>query len=101
VLIQPPVCLFPEPHHIEIQFETFNYILYFQYLFYFIEIQFETFNYISYFQYLFYLFLLFLRLLAERVPSWPGVALHKIMATIGGCVSVAKAQHPWKAIVGP
>jgi hypothetical protein len=74
MLIQPPVYLFPEPHRIEIQFETFNYI--------------------SYFQYLFHLFLLVLRLLAGRVPSWPGVALHKIAATIGGGVSVAKVQHP-------
>jgi hypothetical protein len=28
------------------------------------------------------------------VPYWPGDALHKIAAAIGGGVSVAKA-HPW------
>jgi hypothetical protein len=34
-------------------------------------------------------------------PSGQGVALHKIVTDIGGGVSVAKAQHPWKAVVGP
>jgi hypothetical protein len=28
------------------------------------------------------------------VPEWPGVTLHKITATIGGGVLVAKVQHP-------
>ena len=41
-----------------------------------------------------YLFLLVLRLLAGQVPQWPGDALHKIAASIGGGVSVAKAQCP-------
>jgi hypothetical protein len=31
---------------------------------------------------------------------WPGVALHKIAAAVEGGVLVAKAQHPWKAVVG-
>jgi hypothetical protein len=30
-----------------------------------------------------------------------GVALHKIAAAIGGGVSVARVQHPLKAVVGP
>ena len=48
-----------------------------------------------------YLFLLVLRLLVGQVPSWLVVALHKIAATVGGGVSVAKARHPWVAVVGP
>jgi hypothetical protein len=45
------------------------------------------------------LVLLVLRLLAGRVLWWPGVALHKIAAAIGGGVSVAKTQYPWRAVV--
>jgi hypothetical protein len=30
-----------------------------------------------------------------------GVALHKIAAAIGGGVSVAKVQHPWKTVIRP
>jgi hypothetical protein len=39
------------------------------------------------------LVLLVLRLLAGRVPWWPGVALHKIATAIGGGVLIAKAQQ--------
>jgi hypothetical protein len=40
-------------------------------------------------------------LLADQVPSWPGVTHHRFVAIIGGGVSVAKAQHPLIADVGP
>jgi hypothetical protein len=52
------------------------------------------------FSYLFYLFLLILPLLVGQMLHWPGVALHKIAAAVEGGVLVAKAQHPWKAVVG-
>jgi hypothetical protein len=39
--------------------------------------------------------------LQDERPSGRGVALHKIVTTIRRGVSVAKAQHLWKAIVGP
>ena len=29
------------------------------------------------------------------------IVLHKIATTVGGGVSVAKAQHPWMVVVGP
>ena len=28
------------------------------------------------------------------------IVLHKIVTTVGGGVSVAKAQHPWMVVVG-
>jgi hypothetical protein len=52
-------------------------------------------------QYLFYLFLLVLRLLAEQVPSWWVVVLHKTTLTTGVGVSVTKVQHPWTVVVAP
>jgi hypothetical protein len=39
--------------------------------------------------------------LQDECPSGQGVTLHKIVTTIGGGVSVAKAQRLWKAVVGP
>ena len=41
------------------------------------------------------------QLLVGQVPSWPGIAHYKFVATIGGGVLVAKVQHSLIAKVGP
>ena len=81
MLVKPSVFLYLEPHLSRIPL-------------------FQNFNCISQLV-LVYLFLLVLQLLAGQEPSWLVVVLHKIAATIGGGVSVAKAQRPWMAVVGP
>jgi hypothetical protein len=43
----------------------------------------------------------YLFLLVGQVPSWPGIAHYKFVATIGGGVLVAKVQHSSIAKVGP
>jgi hypothetical protein len=53
-------------------------------------------------EFLFVLFLLVLRLLAGITLVVWLIVLHKITCTTAGVgVSVAKAQHPWKVVVGP